>query len=270
MNRSITSDSLGDKGDILVLGAGGRIGRMLRRDWPSYGNVVFASRQELNVVADRVGLQEAMQQVPVVLCLAGGVPGSDLGLNVAIAKSLVDVVSAMTAPPRVLLASSSSVYGATQGLLSEATPVAPVNDYGRSKVEMEQVVAGSGITCLRIGNVTGADALLGKGLRDITLDQFSDGTTPRRKYISPLQIAEVMISLSKASALPEILNVGTPHLIEMGELAAAAGCKVTHRIAPIDALPAIDLNTSLLCRFHSFGPDASQPKQLLRHWGEPV
>lgn len=62
-------------------------------------------------------------------------------VNVLGSRALLEALAALAVPPRcVLMASSGNVYGnATVEIIDETTPVAPANDYGVSKLAMEQL-----------------------------------------------------------------------------------------------------------------------------------
>lgn len=64
-------------------------------------------------------------------------------VNLMGTRHLLDALSRLPSRPRsVILASSANVYGnRTEGTLSEETPASPANDYGISKLAMEQVAS---------------------------------------------------------------------------------------------------------------------------------
>ena len=63
--------------------------------------------------------------------------------NVVGTRQLLEALAELTAPPRsTVLASSANIYGnAREGVLDEAMPPAPANDYGVSKLAMEHVAS---------------------------------------------------------------------------------------------------------------------------------
>ena len=64
-------------------------------------------------------------------------------VNLLGSRHLLDVLSGLpTRPQSILLASSANIYGnSREGVLDETTPPAPANDYGVSKLAMENVAA---------------------------------------------------------------------------------------------------------------------------------
>jgi dTDP-4-dehydrorhamnose reductase len=176
-------------------------------------------------------LARACAQADVVLLLAGVVEGPPeaLAVNVALAKTVCKYARMAGLP--LIAASSAAVYGRATGILNEDTACAPFNDYGRSKCEMEAALAGMKHSCaLRIGNVAGADALLGapapKGGRKLHV--FADGRAPRRSYIGPGALADAVARLVRLAAatperLPKRLNLALPGVVGMDDLLRAAG-----------------------------------------------
>lgn len=271
---------------ILVLGATGRIGAMLRRHWPA-GQGLWQARPgrplpaaaaewvQLDPLADPAALAAAAGRAQAILCLAGVTPttreaGADMADNVALALAAVRAGAAAGVP--VLLASSSAVYGAQEGLLPEAAPPAPVSDYGRAKAEMERQAAaraaelGVALTSLRIGNVAGADAILGGWRQGFRLDRFADGRTPRRSYIGPATLARVLAGLCARGDLPGLLNIAAPGTVEMGALLDAAGLAWQPRPAPEDAAPEVALDVTRLAGLVPLDPAAGREENLVAEW----
>ena len=160
---------------VLVLGATGRIGRILQVCWANGAERIVPRWQTRQVVgqvvgqtsgqvtgmppvmptartggqwvrvdplADPDGLARAAAGCDVILCLSGVVPGrgpeggtGDLEDNTRLALSAIRAGQAVGA--RVLLASSAAVYGNQTGRLGEDTPLRPTTDYGLAKAEME-------------------------------------------------------------------------------------------------------------------------------------
>ena len=262
---------------ILVIGATGRIGRVLRRSWPG-GGVRWQARRaqpgdgwlQLDPLADPAALARAAQGCPVILNLAGPVPGrgGDMADHAALAEAAVRAGAASGA--RVLLASSAAVYGRAEGDLTEDAPPRPVSDYGRAKVEMEARAAALGarlgvpVTALRVGNVAGLDAALGGWQPGFSLDRFADGRTPARSYVGPVTLARILGALCTAPELPAALNVAAPGAVEMGALLDAAGLAWTPRPAPPGAIPRVQLSLAALARLCPLDP--ADPAAMAAEW----
>lgn len=268
---------------LLVLGATGRIGTILRRCWDPDGigaDCLWQARTPRPgagwVVADPLAgpgaLAPAAAGREVILCLAGVVPGrGDPAANIALAEAAVAAAAPGT---RVILASSAAVYGAAPGIQEESAPPAPVSDYGRAKADMETRAARLGaqlgvrVTSLRIGNVAGVDAILGGWRPGFQLDRFADGRTPRRSYIGAGTLARVLAGLVTAETLPDVLNVAAPGVIEMGALLDAAGLGWTPRAAADTAIAEVRLSTTAVQRIIRFAPADSTAAQMVAEWHE--
>ena len=270
---------------MAVLGASGRIGRVLRAWWPEAAPVTWIARRPMeggtrcDPLAEPGRLAEILSAAGVraVLSLAGPVPGgaggansaeteTDLAAHAALARVLL---AAVPSSVPVLFASSAAIYGRPEeagddSWLSEAAPLPPraaLSPYGQAKFDMEAAVlaareapAIAPATCLRIGNVAGLDAVLGGWRAPFRLHAFADGRTPRRSYIGPGQLAAVLAALLMRAAegeglpavLPAVLNVAAPGTVEMGALPEAAGLAYERQTAPVTAIPRVALETRLL------------------------
>lgn len=272
-----------------MLGATGKLGWLLRAAWPD-GPVTLScqGRQTqpdpgwvcLDPLGDPGGLIAAMRDVDCVLNLAGPVPrGRDVDLSLHARLALAVLRAGRRAGLRqVFLVSSAAVYGAANGPCAEHTPPAPISDYGRAKLRMEEEVAEFLATAqgaphtkiLRIGNVVGADQLLGQPARpDLTLDRFPDGCAPRRSYIGPKSLARILAELVTVSArksLPPVLNVAAPGSVGMDMLLQAARRGWTYRAAPSTALHDVTLDTRLLRQFVGLAPEAATATGMIAEW----
>ncbi len=272
-----------DETHVLVMGATGRIGGVLRKFWANgHGpqGVTWQARRGVAgagwTVLDPLAEPDALARAAagrVILCLAGPVPGrgdGDLEDNVRLAEAAIH--AAGNDGGRVLLASSAAVYGAVGGVLDESAPPAPLSDYGRAKARMEERAlrlaerTGVRVTSLRIGNVAGCDAILGGWRPGFVLDRFPDGRTPRRSYVGPVSLARILGELVCRTDLPAVLNVAQPGVVEMGALLDAAGLAWTARPAPDTAIPAVELSTRALGGFTRLDPSANLPDNLVREW----
>lgn len=235
----------------LVLGASGRLGRALARAWPADAPApVWQTRDGAGETLAWDILNAPPPPLPPfggVIVLAGVTQGTvaELALNTRLAQAGADLGAAYGVP--VLLASTQAVYGAQQGLLSEAAAPGPGTAYGRAKLAMERAVAAPHVTSMRIGNVAGCDALSAAVARgSVTLDRFADGQGPRRAMIGPVDLAQVLLALLAAPARPAVLNVARPGLVAMADVLDAAGIRFAWRPAPQGALPELALDVTLL------------------------
>ncbi len=251
----------------LILGASGRIGRMLRHYGLHKLSPLWQYRQPVNyvdaLIFDPLKVHPAITQFDVVLCLAGLIEGtpSALRINRDLAEAALNI-GAECGARRVFLTSSAAVYGAALSPLSEEQPLRPVSDYGRAKAEMEDAALrhaaqlNQPLTILRIGNVAGADALLGVPEEfSLKLDRFADGQGPRRSYIGPQDLAMAIDALLSEGAvgrkLPTILNLALPGAVAMADLLHEVGRRFQWRAAPVTALPEVILGTERLSKIFS-------------------
>ncbi len=113
---------------------------------------------------------------------------------------------------------------------------------------------------MRIGNVLGADALLGRGItgHDIVLDSvMGQPRGPQRSYIGPTALARVLADLIMqvlaGRTMPPILNIAAPGAVFMTDLLDAAG--MPFRFAPHKnrTIPKVSLCTAKLSRMVALG-----------------
>lgn len=266
MASIISDDNSGDR-PVLILGASGRLGRMLCAHWPDARNLRLQSRSPgpgmtvCDPLADPERLAALAEGCACVICLWGVTParanaeGDAMHLNVDLAR-----IALRAAPVRcrVFALSTAAVYGAQPGLLDEDAPLSPLSEYARSKIEMEQMMAWEGAGrghVLRVGNVAGADAVLGGWRPGMRIDQLAGGGTPRRSYIGPRSLARVFACLCHAPDVPDILNIAAPGPVEMGDLLDAAGRDWSPRPAGEDVIAEVSLDTTRLERLYAFAPD---------------
>jgi len=272
---------------VLVLGASGRIGGVLRKFW-DFEQVLWQTRARsgpgwvgFDPLAQPKALAQAASGCTAILCLAGVVTGrlgrgGDLSDNIALGEAAVraGAVSGASSPPLVFLASSAAVYGNQPGLLEEGAPLRPTNAYGRSKADMEARAGtlaaslGVQVCALRIGNIAGVDAILGGWRPGFQLDQFVDGRTPRRSYIGVVTLARVLGDLMLAKTLPGALNISAPGMLEMGTLLDAAGLAWVPRPARQGAIKEVCLSTRQLERFSTLEKANAQElaQTLVKEW----
>jgi len=259
---------------LLVIGGSGRLGPLLRQAWsPAFAapaepppetivwqarrGTAFAGQGGPTLVFDPLHEPEAFAAAAaacdVIVNLAGVTAGTPdvLAQNTALARAALDAADAAGGRP-VLLASSAAVYGAgVDGICRESDTPAPLAPYGAAKAAMEAALAGrAGALWLRIGNVVGADALLGRAAPEggRVLDILPDGHGPRRSFIGPQALAAALARLVRlvaaGAALPDVLNLSLVEALPMDALLAAAGETWVPRPAPASVIPHVELDVT--------------------------
>jgi nucleoside-diphosphate-sugar epimerase len=251
---------MGESVPLVVTGAGGRLGRLLRCLWPQeldprLAPVWYARKPAIPGVSGWNMGVDAAPDLPrgvVILHLAGSV----WALAEYRASTLAACAAAQQSGARHLfIASSGAVYRPQAGDNTEDTPPDPANAYGLAKLAAEQAARdamATGLTLLRIGNIAGADALLGgnaPGTR-VVLDPVAGQNGPERSYLGPRVLASVFSGLAglavAGAALPLVLNVAQPGRIAMGDLLDAAGRDWGFGPPNPAVLPRLTLNTDRL------------------------
>ena len=262
---------------VLVMGATGRIGKVLRRFWPEEAAIWQArAPREGHVVADPLadpeGLARLAEGAGALLCLSGVVAGRGGNMADNVALGLAAVNAGARAGVPVLLASSAAVYGRGAGAMGEDSPLAPINPYGQAKAEMEAEAQALGarlgvpVTSLRIGNIAGLDAILGGWRAGFALDRFADGATPLRSYIGLATLARVLLALARDGAPAGALNLAQPGAIQMGALLDAAGLGWSPRAPGPEAIAEVVLDVARLAGYVAL--DKAEPEGLVREWRE--
>ncbi|MDB6452681.1 NAD-dependent epimerase/dehydratase family protein [Falsirhodobacter sp. 20TX0035] len=233
--------------DLIVTGATGRLARLLRPHWP---DAIWLAR----------GKAWPEGRGGTILNLAGVTnPTGPLEDNVTTAAAAIAEGARRGA--RVFLMSSAAVYGAGDQDFAEDAPMAPVNAYGHAKARMEALPGGAVI--LRLGNVAGADALLGRARGEVVLDPVGPAG-PVRSYIGPATLAGVLAHLFGTADLPRILNIAEPPPVSMGALLDAA--RLPWRFGPArdGAIPRVGLDTRRLQAICPLPP--ADPVRMVAEW----
>jgi UDP-glucose 4-epimerase len=135
---------------------------------------------------------------------------------------------------RLVFASSAAVYAPVAGrCVEDATPMAPIEVYGESKLEGERLVeafareTGLAATSARIFNAVGRRETnphviphIFESLR--RADQVQLGNLgPRRDYIDTRDVADALVSLLESSKGYRVFNVGTGDAHSVADIIAA-------------------------------------------------
>ena len=254
---------------VVMLGAGGKLGRLLRPRWST--EALWTTRKEVDVT-DTAALSQVLMHADAVFCFAGATHGAQrpMSHNVDVARRTLDAADGA----HVFLFSSAAVYGALPGPCVEDGPTSPQSDYAAAKLQMEEMAAAhpNPCTCLRLGNVAGADAILGGWRPEFQLDQYPDDHTPARSYIGPGKLAAVLAELAARTDVPQVLNVAAPHPVAMGDLLDAAGLQWSPKPATDRTIAKVHLNTSRLEHMVAFEPHDSTASGIVADWqqGRPA
>ena len=264
---------------VILLGASGRVARMVQAVWPDPAARPLALLRDAWRDPDLFAPSGGGHEDGCILCLAGVTPrsGGDLRLNTELALAAIDAGRRWRAR-HVLIASSSAIYGATgPHPAHEAATAIPSGAYGHEKMRMEREVAKlsmqgdqPSVTVLRLANVAGAgepfDSLSGGGTP--WLHRFSDGSGPSRSYIGPETLARVLSRLCDLAIagrrLPQVLNVAAPTPTPMAEIFAALNHQVRWADAPANAIQHVHLATDALERLCPLPPEAGRAVNLVR------
>ncbi|QUS36063.1 NAD-dependent epimerase/dehydratase family protein [Falsirhodobacter algicola] len=233
--------------DLIVTGATGRLARLLRPHWP---DATWLAR----------GAPWPEGRGGTILNLAGVTdPSGPLEDNVTTAAAAIAEGARRGA--RVFLMSSAAVYGQGMRDFHEEDAPAPLNAYGAAKARMEALA--SGAILLRLGNVAGADALLGRAAGHVTLDPAGP-EGPVRSYIGPATLARVLGHLFATPSLPRILNIAEPPPIGMAALLDAAGIDWSFGPERAGTIPRVGLDTARLQAICPLPP--ADPARMVAEW----
>ena len=274
---------------VLVTGAAGKIGNMLQLAWAQHSppgfTPIWCSRRSIDpadvqwdILSDQT---PAIAKGTIILHLAGVLRGDRFALadNAAMAVRVCDAAKAAGAR-HVFLASSAAVYGRSPDDLTEVHTPLPLSEYGRAKLEMERQVlhwsqtAGAsapGVTCLRLGNIVGADQLIGQAApgKAVLLDAVPghDGG-PMRSYIGPRALASLLANLigkaGRREYLPRVLNVASAQPVFMADLLNAAKLPFSFTTSGAQVVERVVLSTSRLAALTP--PHCATPKEMIADW----
>lgn len=284
------------------LGASGRVGQLLRAVWAKErdpdlridwqfrnpedvcsNGFEWADMALLDPFLDHAKSVGGLDGLFVFVGATGQREPEQLALNVSLVEQAMQAAAAAKIP-RVIVASSAAVYGGGIGRpFRESDALSPVNGYGLAKRDMEKICKELAetlridVSFLRIGNVAGADALLGNALNwrsgdaPVQLDIYPDGSGPRRSYIGPESLAKVLKGLALCPApLAPVLNVAAPNGVSMDVLLDAAEIAWTSKQVEASPLQNIVLDCKRLEALAFFDASASEPTQIVAQWRRAV
>lgn len=263
---------------VLVLGANGRLGTLLRRAWarrPPQGIAPLYYARSGPSDFHWPSPTSPLPAADAIIALWGKTSGNDaeLARNTRLAHASL-AAARLSGARLVLHFSSAAVYGPAQDA-AESSPAKPANAYGHAKLAMEQAVAdfpdeGIRHCCLRLANVVGADSLAPALRADtpVILDRFKDGRGPVRSYTPMGHLARVLAALCThpPQTLPAILNVASPKPVEMQALAEAAGKRILWQPAPQTALQRVTLDTRKLAHLLPEVDAPTSARDMITDW----
>ncbi|MDA8770450.1 NAD(P)-dependent oxidoreductase [Planktomarina temperata] len=192
-----------------------------------------------------------------ILNLAGPTDEIYCDLNIEIAERCCQLAQVYQIP-KVILISSSAVYGNKNILHSEISSCRPISNYGKSKIQMEQrcleLSLNSEIICLRLGNILGADALSKKieNKQRVLLDVGANYVSAKRSYLSPYTFVNVLKGLLNLNNFDTpILNVSSPEPFYMHDLLEILKMPYDRRVN-VKKVYDVSLDTTLLSQIVKF------------------
>lgn len=185
----------------LITGSSGFVGRhlreeLLREGWDVFGFDIRAEDDNVFIgdLSDRARLSQVMLdcQPDAVFHLAGIIKSSDpqayYTSNLFGTLNLLDALMQMEKRPKIVLASSSAVYGLTRSArpITERSPLRPVTEYAVSKIAQETAALryhyafGLDVVIVRMFNLLGPgqspDLACSAFARQIALAEVSEQT----------------------------------------------------------------------------------------------
>ncbi len=219
---------------VILVGAHGFLGSAIRRKFVDTASIVeITSRSPFDTLSD-----QTIREASAVIWTASGVTPATAAeqpeLTVAEVETYFEAVERIgkVAPEtRILLASSGgTVYEeSVRPPYAENAPTGSQIDYGRMKLEMEEITVRAGGTSMRLSNLYGKGQRARRGLGVIVhwmealaagrpLVVFGDGENAR-DYVEVSDAAEAFVTASlHPQQLPPALNVGSGTPITLNQL----------------------------------------------------
>ncbi|MFN8435232.1 MAG: GDP-mannose 4,6-dehydratase [Anaerolineales bacterium] len=234
----------------LITGISGFVGRhlreeLLREGWDVFGFDIRPTGENVFVgdLSDRAALTRAVAdcQPDAVFHLAGIIKSQDpqayYTSNLFGTLNLLDAVMQLEKRPKVVLASSSAVYGLTKSArpITERSPLRPVTEYAVSKVAQETAALryhyafGLDVVVARMFNLLGPgqspDLACSAFARQIALAEISDQTEivtgnldAKRDFVDVRDAARAFALLAEKGEAGQTYNVCS------GNAVAIQGC----------------------------------------------
>lgn len=229
---------------IVLIGAGGKLGRFLQREWEPRHEVRPLTRTEVNL-RDGAALQarlEDMEFEAVVNCAALASPEAceadreEARLVNVVAPGLIASACAARGARFVHFSTDYAVDGREAGLKDEETPGNDLGIYGRTKVEGERRVLEADADALvcRVSWVFGEgipsflETVVGRARRGEVLEAVGDKWSKPTSARDIADSVERLLPVRDASGLLHLVNQGEPvswwdYAVRAVELAVEAG-----------------------------------------------
>ena len=233
----------------LITGISGFVGKYLRDEliregWDVYGFDIRPAGENVFVgdLSDRVALSRAVAdcQPDAVFHLAGIIKSHDLQAyytsNLFGTLNLLDVVMQMEKRPKIVLASSSAVYGLTKSVrpITERSPLRPVTEYAVSKVAQETAALryhyafGLDVVIVRMFNLLGPgqspDLACSAFARQIALAEISEqneivtgNLDAKRDFVDVRDAARAFALLAEKGEAGQTYNVCSGNAVAIQE-----------------------------------------------------
>ena len=277
--------------NVLVTGALGNVGShtvdalleeghaVVGFDVESSGARKLASRLDRRVrvawgdITDPASIRAALKGVDAVVHLAGIIPPNvdrapdrARRINVGGTRNLIEQMEASETAHRLIFASSQGVFGDVQDReppLRVDTPVSPTDDYGRHKVECEEVIRSSRLHWSILRLAAAMPIRMTGYAKDDYAIMFEFSPDARFELIHPADAGTAFArAVTCEKAIGKILNIG-----------GGERCRTTHRAFCNEMLGAIGIGPlpveafvrTEVRRFYGDWSDTAESQSLLRY-----